>query len=238
MPERVKIVCEGLHDDAFVAALIRLQRLPEAADFDRGDRRRTRGKDQVLKDMRAHLTSGISVVALLDYDARSGAEFGTWVAGKVDTAAPVETLEGVRDTFVLRHETGAVAIVLGVGHIDGIPAELARTEGGNVDEYVLRMLLDESTYAHASELNELPYATWRAKIVETRELIVRNGLLAPTAKQLCRLPHVLTAFQGAPPTLMDKLMNAANEVSRLDELTDPLRSSLVRAVEHLARGGG
>ena len=65
-------------------------------------------------------------------------------------------------------------------------------------------------------------------------MVVRNGLPAPTIKQLIRLPHLLTSFQGAPTTLMERVMHGADAASRLDELTDPLRSTLVRAIEDLA----
>lgn len=231
MPERIKLFCEGPHDHAFLVTLKELGALP--ADLELEPRAfKPNGKDAVPRKVRANNVARMATIVVRDFDELRGVEVASWLAAELGEPTAPAPLEGATHAYRLGGSYERV-VVIGVGHLGTAPSEVATVERGTIDEYLFRLLLDRDVYEAASEIRDCPYDVWRAKLIETREMIVRNGLPAPTLKQLVRLPHLLTSFEGAPTTLTEKVLRAAHARGTLDALTDPLRNDVLRAVELL-----
>lgn len=232
MPERrIKLLCEGPHDHAFLETLAALGKLPKEVELPQR-RFKPSGKDAIPDAVAANLRANMSTIVVRDYDALRGDEVARWLAREIRANdAPITPLSGTSDAHVI--STAKPIVVIGVGCLGVTPSDIASAEQGTIDEYLLRLLLDRDVYERAPQIKECPYDTWRQKLVEARDLVVSNGLAPPTIKQLVRLPHLLTSSEGAPTTLTELALRAASDAGSLDRLSDPLRSAVVRAADHL-----
>lgn len=229
---RIKLFCEGPHDHSFLETLAELGRLPAAVELPK--RGTSKGKDAIPPAVAANLRAGISSIAVRDYDELRRDEVARWLARAIGhSGAAITPLADASDAYVIA--TPKPIVVIGVGHLPPPPAEVASVTRGTIDEYLFRLLLDRDVYEAASEINECSYDVWRKKLVEVRSMIESNGLPAPTLKQLVRLPHLLTSFEGAPTTLTQKAVHAAAVVGKLDGLCEPLRTGVAKAGEALLR---
>lgn len=178
-------------------------------------------------------------IALIDFDDRTSDALAKWFASTLKAA--VNSSEVTIERVGVGHLAKWTLSANGrVGHVVLVPVGVNSSQDQvnidfgiqrfAMDDWVLRLLLDERVYSAVGEFKSVSYAIMRKKYDEVAAVFRDNGLPVVTAK---RYVQILRAVVGARPstaTILGKVIKTAGAVLG----PDGLHAMLAPLIEDIA----
>jgi hypothetical protein len=225
MPDekRIAVFCEGDDDRAVLVRLHAAELLPARLDIVKRVTARHGGTEGMLDEWAAgHAPAGMSAVLVRDLDVLEAGQELDWLQRGVSARgfvvmATVPAGEGppARRLDVARGEPVGTAphsrvTVVAAGLPDA--AEIRDRFGLRsfaLDDYVLRLVLDQRIYEQVTEVRTVPHAKALVKLDSFRDEMKANGLEITQAKRLLQLLRGITGFRASSATFADRFVEKA-----------------------------
>jgi hypothetical protein len=210
------------------------------------------GNNVVVAEAAARALAGKSCITVLDLDHHpTPAALAQWVAaelrgrlpGQGSTVEVAESADATERVPLVRVRTGdsdTKAAVVAVGLVgDHVLRGAYALELFAIDDFLLRLIRDQSIFDGISEVNAIPHATAMRKLDRTIDLLRESdggAVRVAKAKRVLFLLRAIADFRAAPASFAGRLIDVAAQkadAAAVRAMFEPLVGDLEAAVELL-----
>lgn len=223
----VRVYYEGNDDRAVLDGLHVHGVLPDYIEIAKRDKKDHPGKDGVLHQLAVFTNPaggvGGNAIVLFDVDDPPAVRVIEWFqkafGETIKAAQPLATLSLIDSNHdrIRRFEVSfegrrASVVVIPVG-LDETDHVMKANEISlfAIDDYLLRLILDQQVYEAIRELKEVPYSKTRTKLDEVRRLFVTNGLPIRRSKRLIHIIRAIIGFPASSATFIEQLLRGTSK---------------------------
>ncbi len=251
-PKLIRVNYEGDDDRVVLEGLQKRTLVPDSWEIAIRDKAH-QGKDGLITDLTPFIRPiggvGGSAIALIDLDDLTIEQLNEWFQRQLQriatTTHPTMTCQSTQSpsgrislSTLFAGELSGRVVLIAVG----IPDDATlRGEFGierfAVDDYVLRLVLNERVFAAVSEFKEVAHTVAMKKMREVAALLRENGLPVSHAKRYLQILRAIAAFRPSSAVLIDRMMTKAGETISPDEIRaafHPLVDDLAEAAKMLS----
>lgn len=242
----VRVYFEGDDDKAVLEGLDEAGLLPKGLELAKRDKSKHDGKDGLIGQLWPFVNPtavGGRAIVLVDLDDHNIDQLTDWFRKQLEDkyGQPVQPVANGHTR--LRHFTLAEGTRSGHAVLCpvGLPNDTALTatyklERFAIDEYLLRLVLNDKVYAAVSEFKHLPHATAVAKLTEVRNLFHENGIDVSRSKTYMQIARAAAQIRPATATIAKRLVCKGAGALPVDEfrvIMNPLFDDLHAAMTML-----
>lgn len=213
----IRVYFEGDDDKAVLEGLSEAKFLPANLELAKRDKTHNPGKDGLVDQLWPFVNPtavGGRAIVLVDLDDLNVDQLTGWLAKQLENklgqplATPAATHTRLRH-FTLADGTKAGHVVLcPVGLPDDATLKTAyKLERFAIDEYLLRLVLNDKVYAAVSDFKQLPHATALAKLTEVRDVFHNNGIDVTRSKTYLQIIRAAAQIRPATATIAKRLVS-------------------------------